>query len=87
LTLPSIPSPVFIACSTQKRLITGSMPGNPASTKLTCVFGSAPKAVAAPENSFAFETTCAWISRPITTSHSPVSPLIRLLIAGPPASR
>jgi hypothetical protein len=33
------------------------MPGNAASTRLTCVFGSAPKSVAAPENSFAREMT------------------------------
>ena len=47
------PSPVRTACATHSRLITGSMPGNAASTKLTCVFGGAPKSVAAPENSFA----------------------------------
>src|SRR5881394_1180625 len=55
---------------------TGSIPGIAASTRLTCVFGSAPKAVAAPEKSLALETTWAWTSRPTTTSHSPVSPLI-----------
>ena len=33
--------------------MTGSMPGKAASTVETCVFGSAPKSVAAPENSFA----------------------------------
>jgi hypothetical protein len=33
-------------------LITGSIPGNPASTVETWVFGSAPNSVAAPENSF-----------------------------------
>ncbi len=44
----------------------------------TCVFGSAPNAVAAPENSFdAVAVICAWTSRPITTSQSPVSPLMR----------
>ena len=48
-----------------------------ASISDTCVFGSAPNAVAAPENSMALEVTCAWTSRPITTSHSPVSPLMR----------
>ena len=56
---------------------TGNIPGIAASTRLTCVFGSAPNAVAAPEKSLALETTCAWTSRPITTSHSPVSPLMR----------
>src|SRR3546814_1547060 len=46
------PSPVFTACSTQYSLMTGSMPGMAASTRLTWVLGSAPNAVAAPENSF-----------------------------------
>jgi hypothetical protein len=55
-------------------LITGSMPGIAASTSETWEFGAAPKAVAAPENSLALETTWAWISRPITTSQSPVTP-------------
>ena len=60
------------------RFGTGSMPGIAASTRLTCVFGSAPNAVAAPENSLALvAVTCAWTSRPTTTSHSPVSPLMR----------
>ena len=45
------------ACSTHISLITGSMPGIAASTRLTWLFGSAPKAVAAPENSLALETT------------------------------
>ena len=34
---------------------TGSMPGMAASTRLTWVFGSAPNAVAAPENSLALD--------------------------------
>ncbi len=50
------------------------MPGKAASTKETCEFGSAPKSVAAPENSFALEMTWAWTSRPTTTSHSWLSP-------------
>jgi hypothetical protein len=37
--------------------MTGSIPGNAASTGETWVLGSAPKSVAAPENSLAFETT------------------------------
>ena len=53
---------------------TGNMPGIAASTKDTWLFGSAPKAVALPENSLALLVTCAWTSRPITTSHSPVAP-------------
>src|SRR5262245_5537334 len=63
---------------------TGSMPGKAASTSATCVFGSAPKAVAAPETSLASLVTWAWTSSPITTSHSPVAPWIRYsLMAGP----
>jgi len=47
------PSPVRTACATHSRLMTGSMPGKAASTKLTCEFGGAPNAVDAPLNSFA----------------------------------
>src|SRR5215467_6481756 len=54
------------------------MPGIAASTSDTCEFGSAPNAVAAPENSFAFEFTWAWTSMPMTTSQSPVAPLMSL---------
>ena len=68
------PSPVRTACSTQKPLITGSMPGIAASTRLTLVFGSAPKAVEAPEKSLAFEVTWACTSMPITISQSPLAP-------------
>ena len=50
------------------------MPGKPASTKLTWVFGSAPKAVAAPLNSLDLLMTWAWTSRPTTTSQAPVLP-------------
>ena len=50
------------------------MPGIAASTRLTWVFGSAPKSVAAPENSFDFVVAWACTSSPITTSHSPVRP-------------
>ena len=70
------PSPVRTACATHSRLITGSMPGNAASTKLTCVLGGAPKSVAAPENSFASLITWAWTSSPTTTSQAPVEPSI-----------
>ena len=45
-----------------------------ASTRLTLVFGAAPKAVEAPEKSFAFEVTWACTSRPITISQSPFAP-------------
>ena len=69
--------PVRTAWRMHSRLGTGSIPGIAASTRLTCVLGSAPNAVAAPEKSLALETTWAWTSRPITTSHSPVAPLMR----------
>src|ERR1700730_1035731 len=52
------------------------MPGKAASTGETWVLGSAPNAVAAPENNLALATTWAWVSRPITTSHCPVRPSI-----------
>ena len=58
--------------------MTGSMPGIAASTSETWLFGSPPNSVEAPENSFEFEVTWAWTSRPITTSQSPVAPLISL---------
>src|SRR5262245_54208732 len=58
--------------------MTGSMPGIAASTSETWVLGSPPKAVDAPEKSFDFEVTWAWISMPMTTSQSPVEPLISL---------
>ena len=54
------------------------MPGIAASTSETWVLGSPPNAVEAPENSFEFEVTWAWTSMPITTSQSPVAPLISL---------
>ncbi len=62
------------ACSTQRQLMTGSMPGMAASTNETWVLGSAPNAVDAPENSLAFEMAWAWTSRPMMTSHGPLAP-------------
>src|SRR3954451_7532844 len=70
--------PVRTACRMHSLFGTGSMPGIAASTRLTCVFGSAPNAVAAPENSLdAVAVICAWTSSPTTTSQSPVAPLTR----------
>src|SRR5215203_578139 len=74
--------PVRTAWRIHSRLGTGSIPGIAASTRLTCVLGSAPNAVAAPENSFDLVAVIwAW------TSHSPVSPAIRYseLMVGIPA--
>ena len=73
------PRPVRIACSTQTRFSTGSMPGSAASTSDTWLFGSAPKAVEAPEKSLEWEITWACTSRPITTSQVPLSLSIRLI--------
>jgi hypothetical protein len=56
--------------------MTGSIPGIAASTSDTCELGSPPKAVEAPENNFDCEVTCACTSIPMTTSQSPVAPLI-----------
>ena len=61
------------AC-THSSLMTGSMPGIAASTRLTLALGAAPKAVEAPENSFASDVTCACTSMPMITSQSPVAP-------------
>ena len=63
-----------IACLTHSSLMTGSMPGIAASTRLTLALGAAPNAVEAPENSFASEVTCACTSMPMMTSQSPVAP-------------
>jgi len=48
-----------MACSTQKRFSTGSMPGMAASTSDTCSFGPAPKPTAAPLNSLELDATWA----------------------------
>src|SRR4030081_3890297 len=58
------------------RLMTGSMPGMAASTSETWELGAPPNAVEAPENSLDCDVTWAWTSRPITTSQSPVTPLM-----------
>ena len=51
------PIPVLIACLMQNSLITGSIPGNAASTKLTWVFGSAPNFVGDVENNLDSDST------------------------------
>ena len=53
------PMPVLIACLTQNSLITGSIPGNAASTRLTWVLGSAPNLVEDSENNLDCEVICA----------------------------
>ena len=58
------------------------MPGIAASTSETWLFGAPPNSVEAPENSLAFEVTWACTSMPITTSQSPVAPLISFDFCG-----
>ena len=65
-----------IACLTHSSLITGSMPGIAASTSDTWLLGAPPNSVEAPENSFDLEVTWACTSMPMTTSQSPVAPLM-----------
>ncbi len=72
------PSPLRIAWATHSELMTGNMPGMAASTSETWLFGSPPNSVEAPEKSLDLETTWAWTSKPITTSQSPVAPLMSL---------
>ena len=45
-----------------------STPGMPRSISAAWVFGSAPKAVEAPEKIFDWVASCAWVSMPMTTS-------------------
>jgi hypothetical protein len=59
LICASIAMPVRTAWRMHSMLGTGNMPGMAASTKETWLFGSAPKAVALPENSLALLVTCA----------------------------
>src|ERR1700733_9963616 len=72
------PSPVRTAWRIHSSLITGSMPGMAASTSETCALASPPNSVDAPENNLARDATWAWTSMPMTTSQSPVAPLISL---------
>ena len=71
-----------MACAMHSSLITGSMPGIAASTRLTCEFGSPPNSVEAPENSLDFEVTCACTSMPMITSQSPVAPFDQIVRLG-----
>src|SRR3990167_4251405 len=47
---------------------TGKTPGKAKSIAHACVFGSAPKAVDAPENIFVLVASCTCTSKPITVS-------------------
>jgi len=54
--------------ATASRFITGSVPGSARSTAQAWVFGSAPNAVGARLKILLFVASCAWVSKPITTS-------------------
>ena len=58
-----------IARSTAPLFITGSTPGSARSTGLAWVFGSAPNWIEPPLKIFDLVVSCAWFSRPMTTSH------------------
>ena len=68
---------VRTAWRTHSSLITGSIPGLAASTKLTVELGGAPNAVDDPDNSLLSDVTCACTSMPMTISQSPVAPLMK----------
>src|SRR5262245_54143143 len=57
-------------------LISGCMQGMAKWTSGTCELVSQPHEVEAPDNSFARDVTWACTSKPITTSQSPVAPLM-----------
>ena len=64
------------ACLTHSSLITGSMPGIAASTSETCCSARRRTPSRRRRTAWTCEVTWAWTSRPITTSQSPVAPLI-----------
>src|SRR3569833_1607441 len=55
---------------TASRFSTGSTPGRPRSTAQAWVMGGAPYAVAAPEKILLLVASWAWISSPMTVTHS-----------------
>jgi hypothetical protein len=57
-----------MARSTAPRFMTGSVPGNARSTAQAWVLGSAPKAVGARLKILDCVDSCAWVSKPMTTS-------------------
>src|SRR5512139_1323514 len=66
--------PNLIAHSTAPLLSTGSTPGSAMSTAEACVLGAAPNAVEVPEKILDAVDSCACVSSPTTTSHSPMAP-------------
>ena len=63
-------SPIRIADSTPTSLTTGSAPGSPRHTGHTCVLGSAPNAVAHPQNILVAVLSSTWTSSPSTGSYA-----------------
>src|SRR5690606_10285015 len=61
--------PILIADSTPVALTTGSAPGRPRQTGQVWVFGSAPRAVAQPQNILVRVPSSTWTSRPMTGSY------------------
>lgn len=61
--------PSLTASSIAFLLITGNVPGNAKETGLTCVLGSAPKAVKSLQKSLVWVCNCACTSRPTTSSY------------------
>ncbi len=61
--------PIFMAFSTALVFVLGNVPGCPKVIGLTCVFGSAPKLIASPQNNLLSVDNCACISKPITASY------------------
>ena len=66
----STAKPRRTAFSTTARFSTGSTPGSAMSTAQAWTFGAAPNCVAAPEKIFDAVDNCAWVSSPMTVSHS-----------------
>src|SRR5713101_2894424 len=68
-----------MAYSTAVLLSTGSEPGRPRHTGQMLVFGSAPKLLRHPQNSFVWVLSSVWTSSPITVSHEVVVTVTRHL--------
>ena len=68
--------PNWMAFSTAPRFMTGNTPGNARSTGQACVLGFSPKWVEAPLKILDTVESCACVSRPMTTSHCIVFPLM-----------
>ena len=65
--------PIRIVYSIAIRFTTGSEPGRPRQTGQTWLLGSAPKAVAQPQNILVLVPSSTWVSRPITGSYRSIA--------------